>query len=94
MNYLEKADKNIKKVAENNVEVQFILYDKDRKEVILKTESYGQNRIDEEKVLALAEHKKWDELSQEDINANKAKAKADLDEIAEVQSVMDGAVKK
>jgi len=47
----EDCVQKIVKVAENNVEIRYILYDKDNKEIVINglTESYGQDRIDNEK---------------------------------------------
>ena len=52
---LSKCTEKIVKIAENNVEVQKVLYGKDGKEVVVQTDTYGRQRIDAEKIVVATE---------------------------------------
>ena len=83
---LSKCDIEIVKVAENHVEKRYVLYtDKDEK-VTVRTEHYGQVRIDGE--IAMAETKKT-ALDNLVINDEKAKEDVKLAELALIQAEMD-----
>ena len=59
----DDCKQQITKIAENNVEVQWYLISPvDGSKVVCFTESYGQTRIDEDRVDAEAEKATWDEL--------------------------------
>ena len=59
----DDCKQQIAKIAENNVEIQWYLISPiDGSKVIAFTESYGQTRIDEDKVAAETEQAEWDEL--------------------------------
>ena len=59
----DDCKQQIAKIAENNVEVQWYLISPvDGSKVVCFTESYGQTRIDEDKVAAETEQAEWDEL--------------------------------
>lgn len=80
--------KRIIKKGDNNVEVQTVYFDEkvNGKEVIVKVESYGQMRIDQETITIATEKTRLASLN---IVDEIAKEDAKLTELALVQAEMD-----
>ena len=80
--------KRIIKIAENNVEVQTVYFDKKTggKEVVVHTETYGQGRIDQETTDANNRKAAHDAFDKE---VEKVKEDVELTELALIQVEMD-----
>lgn len=81
----EDCTKEIKKIAENNVEIKYYLELKGGKKLYIDefTESYGKNRVDEEKNSIQEKITKVDNY---DKKAEKTKLQEKLSEIQQVES--------
>ena len=92
MTSLVFAEEVIVKIAENNIEVRQVLYkDKAGKEpIIISRESYGQNRIDNEKETAQSNIDSINTQTAEDYKANALKAFTEHKaKLVKVQTAMD-----
>jgi len=78
----------IVKIGKNHIEVQTVLFDQAvrGKEVIVSIETYGQNRIDEEKQQAEAQKVYWDGVVKTD---ERQKEQDKLTKLGLIQSTMD-----
>ncbi len=86
---LTRCKKIIKKIATNHVVVEYTVKDKDGKDMIVRTDEYGNDRIQEEKLIAMEDYEKWDTLSSKEIEANKAEAQKRLDDILVIETELE-----
>ena len=80
----------IKKVADNHVVVEKNLYDKAGKAILVKTESYGSNRIKKEKEGAQKAVAYWTDVV---VATELTKAQGVLSKVEAIETVMEGAIK-
>ena len=90
---ISKCTKVIEKIGDNHVLVKYVLYDKDGKEVVVKTEEYGQERIDKEKEVAQAEYDKWNTFDVKKIEDSKVIAQEKITEVNKLQVEMNKVIK-
>lgn len=83
-----RCKRRVMKVGDNHVIVQYILYDTDNKEVVVKEEEYGSTRIESELDSAQKEYDTWNKLTQKEIDAKKLTAQKRVQELNEIQSEM------
>ena len=78
----------IVKIGENNIEVQTVLFDAKTsgKEVITERESYGQQRVDSERISFV---KELEDLDDFDVVVEKAKVQAKIDKLDLIQIEME-----
>jgi len=90
----EDCVQKIVKVAENNVELRYILYDKNSKEIVVDqyTEAYGAEKIAQDKAAAQDDYDYWNTLKPAEISAQKAEAQAKLTTLASIETAMAGPV--
>lgn len=84
----DKCTKEVKRVAENHVEVRYFIELKDGEKIYMDeyTETYGPNRIAAEKVYAQSELDNWNDTKT--VDALKAQAQAKLTLVQEVETKM------
>ena len=88
----EQCKRQLVKIAENNVELQYyLLSPADLSRVVLTeyTESYGQTRITDDRVIADDEWDFWDGLDAQGIADKIATAADDVEFFNQAQTVMD-----
>ena len=88
----EQCKRQVVKIAENNVELQYyLLSPADLSKVVLDeyTESYGQTRITDDRVAADDDWAFWDGLDAKDISDKIADASDNVAFYNQLQTVMD-----
>ena len=93
MSIKDDCAKRIVKIAENNVELQYYLLDPTTYEPIVLddyTETYGQTRIDNDRVAADAEKAQWDTLTPKDVADSQAAANKAVGFYDLLQTAMNG----
>ncbi len=83
---LSKATRKIDKIVGGNVAVQYILYTDKNEEIVIRTQFYGQHKIDSE-ITAIAVEKT--RLLSLNIVDEIAKEDAKLARLAEIKNVLD-----
>ena len=85
---LSRCKKTIKKIGTNHVIVEHSLKDKDGKDYVVQTDEYGQDRIDEEKLILQQDYEKWDGMSATKIDVEKTRITKELAEVGKIETEM------
>jgi len=88
---LSKCNVRKRKLNDNSVIVEYYLYDKDNKEIIIEQEEFGQPKIDREINILLEERDKVDSFNKIG-ELNKIDIK--IQEIEDIQDVLQDKIKK
>ncbi len=86
---LDKADRKAVKIAENNVEDQWVLYTKDGKEVVIDKKTYGLNGINADIEHAEAELLYWQNV---DPNEEQTKWQTEITRLNAILDKFDGPI--